>query len=261
MEKLNKNLFDLKNQYTLITGSCGLLGEQHATALSLINSNLILVDINKKKGLELEKKLKKKFNSKIFYFNCDITKKSQILKLKQKLKKLNIHLNVIINNASINPQPKNKTNKDDWGKSIEVGLTGAKNIIEIFHKEMIRKKSGNIINIGSDLSIIAPDQRIYENIKFFKPVSYSVVKHGVVGITKYYSSLLAQYNIRCNCLSPGGVFNNQPRKFVNKITKLIPLKRMAKKNEYIGAIQFLASDASKYMTGHNLVVDGGRSII
>ena len=92
-------------------------------------------------------------------------------------------------------------------------------------------------------------------------MSYSVVKHGIVGITKYYSSLLAQHNIRCNCLSPGGVFNNQPMKFVNKITKLIPLKRMANKNEYIGAIQFLASDASKYMTGHNLIVDGGRSII
>lgn len=261
MEKLNKNLFDLKNKFTLITGSCGLLGEQHAVALSLINSNLILVDINKKKGAKLEKKLKKKFNNKIFYFNCDITKKKEILKLRQKLKKLNINLNVIINNASINPQPKNKTNKNDWSKSIEVGLTGAKNIIETFYREMIKKKSGNIINIGSDLSIIAPDQRIYENEKFFKPVSYSVVKHGIVGITKYYSSLLAQHNIRCNCLSPGGVFNNQPMKFVNKITKLIPLKRMANKNEYIGAIQFLASDASKYMTGHNLIVDGGRSII
>ena len=219
------------------------------------------MDINKKKGAKLEKKLKKKFNNKIFYFNCDITKKKEILKLRQKLKKLNINLNVIINNASINPQPKNKTNKNDWSKSIEVGLTGAKNIIETFYREMIKKKSGNIINIGSDLSIIAPDQRIYENEKFFKPVSYSVVKHGIVGITKYYSSLLAQHNIRCNCLSPGGVFNNQPMKFVNKITKLIPLKRMANKNEYIGAIQFLASDASKYMTGHNLIVDGGRSII
>ena len=261
MEKLNKNLFDLKNKFTLITGSCGLLGEQHATALSLINSNLILVDINKKKGLKLEKKLNERFNNKIFYFNCDITKKKEILKLKQKLKKLNINLNVIINNASINPQPKNKTNENDWSKSIEVGLTGAKNIIETFCEDMIKKKSGNIINIGSDLSIIAPDQRVYENEKFFKPVSYSVVKHGIVGITKYYSSLLAQHNIRCNCLSPGGVFNNQSRKFVNKITKLIPLKRMANKNEYIGAIQFLASDASKYMTGHNLVVDGGRSII
>ena len=113
MEKLNKNLFDLKNKFTLITGSCGLLGEQHATALSLINSNLILVDINKKKGLKLEKKLNERFNNKIFYFNCDITKKKEILKLKQKLKKLNINLNVIINNASINPQPKNKTNEND----------------------------------------------------------------------------------------------------------------------------------------------------
>ena len=92
-------------------------------------------------------------------------------------------------------------------------------------------------------------------------MSYSAVKHGIVGITKYYAALLAKYNVRCNCLSPGGILNNQPKSFVNKLEKLIPLRRMAKKDEYIGAIQFLASDASQYMTGHNLIIDGGRSII
>ena len=100
--------------------------------------------------------------------------------------------------------------------SINVGLTGAKNIIEIFYKDMI-KKSGNIINIGSDLSIIAPDWAIYKNKKYYKPVSYSAVKHGIVGITKYYAALLAKYSTRCNCLSPGGILNNQPKSFVNKL--------------------------------------------
>lgn len=261
MEKLNKNLFDLSKRYTLITGACGLLGEQHSLALSLINSNLILIDIDEKKGLQLKKKLTKRFKNKIFYFNCNITNKQQIINLKKNLTNLNIAISVIINNASINPQPKNQTKDDNWEDSLGVGLTGAKNIIEVFYKDMIKKKHGNIINIASDLSIIAPDQRIYKSKKYYKPISYSVVKHGMVGITKYYASLLGQYNIRCNCLSPGGVFNNQPKKFVNKLKYLIPLNRMAKKNEYIGAIQFLASDATKYMTGHNLIIDGGRSII
>ena len=134
-------------------------------------------------------------------------------------------------------------------------------MIEVFSKDMQRKKSGNIINIGSDLSVIAPDQRLYNAKKNYKPLSYSVVKNGIVGITKYYASLYASKNIRCNCLSPGGVYNKQDAKFVKKLENKIPLKRMASKNEYIGAVQFLASKASSYMTGHNLIIDGGRSII
>ena len=261
MEKQNKNLFNLNKKFTLITGACGLLGEQHSIALSQINSNLVLIDINEKKGLKLKKKLNQKFKNKIYYFNCDIIKTEQLNNLKEKLDNLKIELSVIINNASINPQPQKQSKPGEWENSINVGLTGAKNIIEIFYNDMIKKNSGNIINIGSDLSIIAPDQRIYKNKKYYKPVSYSAVKHGIVGITKYYAALLAKYNVRCNCLSPGGILNNQPKSFVNKLEKLIPLKRMAKKDEYIGAIQFLASDASQYMTGHNLIIDGGRSII
>ena len=261
MEKLNNKIFDLSKKYTLITGACGLLGEQHAIALSMINSNLILVDINNKKGIKLKNRLIKKFRKKVLYFNCDITKKNEINSIKSELNKKNIYISVLINNASINPQPNNILVKNDWDDSINVGLTGTKNMIEIFSTEMIKKKRGNIINIGSDLSVIAPDQRLYKNKKNYKPVSYSVVKNGIVGITKYYASLYASYNVRCNCLSPGGVYNNQDKVFVKKLNKKIPLQRMANKDEYIGAIQFLSSEASKYMTGHNLIIDGGRSII
>ena len=260
MVKQNNNLFDLSSKYTLITGACGLLGEQHSIALSKINSNLILVDINSKKGLGL-KKIKKTFKNKVHYFNCDITKKHQINFLKNELKKKKILVNVLINNASLNPQPNDIKRKNDWEDSIDVGLTGTKNMIEVFSKDMLKRKSGNIINIGSDLSVIAPDQRLYKSIKNYKPVSYSVVKNGIVGITKYYAALYASKNVRCNCLSPGGVYNKQDTKFVKRLKDKIPLKRMARKDEYIGAVQFLASEASKYMTGHNLIIDGGRSII
>ena len=140
MEKLNNKIFDLSKKYTLITGACGLLGEQHAIALSMINSNLILIDINNKKGIKLKNKLIKKFKKKVLYFNCDITKKDEINSIKSELNKKNIYISVLINNASINPQPNNILVKNDWDDSINVGLTGTKNMIEIFSTEMIKKK-------------------------------------------------------------------------------------------------------------------------
>ena len=120
------------------------------------------------------------------------------------------------------------------------------------------KKKGVILNIGSDLSIISPNQEIYEN--FIKPLSYSVVKHGVIGLTKYFSTYFAKFNIRCNALCPGGIFNNQSKKFVNKLKKLIPLKRMAKIDELNESMYYLISEKSSYMTGQSLIVDGGRTI-
>ena len=130
-----------------------------------------------------------------------------------------------------------------------------------------RNDGGVILNIASDLSVIAPDQRIYhqdslpDEIQAVKPITYSVIKHGLIGLTKYLASYWPEKGIRSNALSPGGVFVNQDEEFVTKISKLIPLGRMATNDEYVSAIQFLCSDASIYMNGHNLVIDGGRSII
>ena len=124
-------------------------------------------------------------------------------------------------------------------------------------------KKGNIINISSDLGLIAPDQRIYNNSRKYlstKPVSYSVTKHAIIGLTKYLATYWADHGVRSNCLVPGGVENNQNKYFIKKVKKLIPLGRMAQKNEYKGAIKFLCSEASSYMNGANLVIDGGRTI-
>ena len=126
---------------------------------------------------------------------------------------------------------------------------------------MSKKKNGNILNISSDLGIIAPDQRIYKNKNFIKPITYSVVKHGIIGLTKYTASYWAKDNIRCNAIAPGGIFNNQENSFVKKISNLIPLGRMAKKNEYNALVLFLCSDLSSYLTGSVIVADGGRTII
>jgi len=123
------------------------------------------------------------------------------------------------------------------------------------------KKNAVILNISSDLGIIAPNQNIYKKNNFIKPVSYSVVKHGIIGLTKYTASYWAKNNIRCNAIAPGGIFNNQENTFIKEINKLIPMGRMAKKKEYNGLVLFLCSDLSSYITGSVIVADGGRSII
>ena len=126
---------------------------------------------------------------------------------------------------------------------------------------------GIILNIASDLSVIAPNQNLYkkknvsEHLQPVKPVTYSVIKTGLIGLTRYLASYWANKGVRANALSPGGVYIDQPDDFVIRIEKLIPMGRMATKNDYIGAIQFLCSDASLYMNGQNIVIDGGRSII
>lgn len=152
----------------------------------------------------------------------------------------------------------------NWDKELKVGLTGAFLTSKIIGSEMVKNKNGGIIiNISSDLGIIAPDNRIYNNsskIINVKPITYSVIKHGIIGLTKYLATYWADKKIRTNCLCPGGIYENHNIKFVRKISKLIPLGRMARLDEYKGAIQFLCSDASSYMNGSNLIIDGGRTI-
>jgi len=148
---------------------------------------------------------------------------------------------------------------------LAVGLTGALICSQIFGAEMARARRGVILNIASDLGVIAPDQRIYRRPgvpagrQMVKPVSYSVVKHGLIGLTKYLATYWAEQGVRANAISPGGVFNEQDKDFVRRLTALIPLGRMARLGEYKAAVVFLVSDASLYMNGANLVMDGGRS--
>ena len=151
-----------------------------------------------------------------------------------------------------------------WKRDLNISLTGSLICTKFFGKEMAENNYGVILNIGSDLSIIAPDNRIYNNdkkMKYVKPVSYSVSKHGIVGLTKYTAVYWAKKNIRCNLIAPGGIFNNQPQSFINKIKKLIPLERLASENEYEATIAYMISEASSYVTGAVLTIDGGRTII
>lgn len=256
----------------IITGGAGLLGKEHALAVMEEGANAFLLDTNKKELLKFVNHINnsKKFKGKCFMEICDVTSEAQVKKFLKFLKKTKRKPDVLINNVASNPTSTkkdfttlNKFTVRQWQRDLDVNLTSAFICSKIIGQEMAKNKKGNIINISSDLGLIAPDQRIYNKEKKYflaKPVSYSVAKHAIIGLTKYLATYWADQGVRSNCLVPGGVENNQNKYFIKRVKKLIPLGRMAKKNEYKGAIKFLCSDHSSYMNGSNLVIDGGRTI-
>tara|TARA_R100001377_G_scaffold66566_2_gene41815 strand:- start:1494 stop:2228 length:735 start_codon:yes stop_codon:yes gene_type:complete len=241
------NKFSLKDKVVVITGGAGLLGKMHAEAVIEAGGTAILTDIVD--------------DGKCYYM--DVTDKESIESFVSSLDRVD----VLINNAALNPKmsTQDETNRfedfnlEKWNESLKVNLTGSFLCSQVFINKMIEDKiKGVIINVASDLGVIAPNQTIYEGD--VKPVDYSVTKHGIIGLTKYLSTYFADKGIRVNSISPGGVYTNQSEDFINRLSKLIPMGRMAKADEYKGAIIFMCSEASSYMTGHNLILDGGRTV-
>ena len=255
---MNKVTFNLNNKNILITGGSGFLGTQITKAFLSEKANVYIIDIKKPKKVAAK------------FMQTNITQENELKKVLQFFKLKKIKIDVLINNAAIDyPPNKSKNNsyklenfQDNlWDKDILVSLKGSYLCTKIFGSYMAKFKKGVILNVSSDLGIIAPDQRIYGKSGFVKPVTYSIVKHGIIGLTKYVASYWGKKNIRCNAIAPGGIYNNQDPSFVKKINELIPLGRMAKKNEYNGLILFLCSDLSSYLTGSIIIADGGRTII
>lgn len=268
--------FNLRNNLAIVTGGAGLLGLKHVEALLEANADVIIFDVNEKAIADAVYYYLKKYNKEIFALKVDITKEDEIIKAKEEIfNKYNKYPNILINNAAIDPKFEKNTqiNKsrlenfelNQWNLEISVGLSGAMLCSKIFGYEMSKNKKGVILNIASDLGVIAPDQRLYkqdginEEEQNVKPVTYSVIKHGLIGLTKYIATYWADKGVRCNAFAPGGVFNNHPDEFLNKVTQLIPMGRMANIDEYKASILFLCSDASSYMNGATLNMDGGRS--
>jgi NAD(P)-dependent dehydrogenase (short-subunit alcohol dehydrogenase family) len=256
---MKKITLNLKNKNILITGGNGFLGSQITKALINEKANVYIIDVSDPK---------KKTSAK--HFKSNITDENDLKKILKFFKSKKIKIDVLINNAAVNYSPtKSKKNNfkletfsnDLWDKDISVSLKGSYLCTKVFGTYMSKFKKGTIINVSSDLGIIAPDQRIYKDSGFVKPITYSVVKHGIIGLTKYTASYWGGKNIRCNAIAPGGIYNKQDFSFVKKINQLIPLGRMAKKNEYNGLILFLCSDLSSYITGSVIVADGGRTVI
>jgi NAD(P)-dependent dehydrogenase (short-subunit alcohol dehydrogenase family) len=271
----SNNLFDLTDRVAIITGGTGLLGQQHAEAVAQAGGIPVLADIRINAVDSLSQEWSLRFGNKACAIQTDITNPKSVKKLLNKVLDEYGRIDILINNAANNPKMENKANVEfsrleyfpleQWDADLNVGLKGAFLCSQVIGAEMARRKQGVIVNVASDLAVIAPDQRLYRKPGLsadqqpVKPVTYSVVKTGLIGLTRYLATYWADSGIRVNAISPGGVYNNQPDDFVQRLTSLIPLGRMANANEYQAAILFLCSDASSYMTGTNLVIDGGRS--
>jgi len=258
------SLFNIKGKTIVLTGSSGFLGRQYAHALSKLHANLILVDNQTKKNKQLEINLKKKYKTRPMSFGIDISNQESVSKLTKEIVRNYKKIDILINNATVNPTNHPKYSAkfesyplDLWQKYIDVNLTGLFLCSQEIGKVMAKQKNGVIVNISSIYGNTGADQRIYGKKNMNTPVAYAATKGAFLNFTRYVAAYWQKRNVRVNTLSLGGVFNNQDKDFVKKYSEKTILGRMARNDEYIGALLFLISDASSYMTGANLIVDGG----
>tara|TARA_Y100000590_G_scaffold450726_1_gene590857 strand:- start:1760 stop:2557 length:798 start_codon:yes stop_codon:yes gene_type:complete len=260
--QINK-IFDIRKKTIVITGGSGFLGSQYAEGLSKVGANVVIADINYEICKKLCTEIKKKFSTDPLPIKLDLTNPKSIERMVKTILKKYETIDVLINNAADQGNPKlRKTPFEDfplkdWNKAIDVNLTGVFLCCQQIGKIMKKQRNGVIINISSTYGIVAPDQRIYGSSGQNSAAFYAASKSGILNLTRYLASYWQGTGIRVNTFSPGGVEKNQDPKFIKNYSKRTPLGRMAKKNEYIGPIIFLSSDASSYMTGSNLIVDGG----
>jgi NAD(P)-dependent dehydrogenase (short-subunit alcohol dehydrogenase family) len=269
-------LFDLRDRVAIITGGAGLLGYHHGAILASAGAHVVLLDLPAANPQGRASQLTDEYGSESLGIAGDITSESSLENARELILEKFGRIDILINNAANNPKVEDGNTTwsrlenfplEVWDADIRVGLTGAFLCSRLFGAEMAKRKSGVILNVASDLALIAPDQRLYrveglpDDQQPVKPVTYSVIKTALIGLTRYLATYWSSVNIRVNAISPGGVFNGQSEVFLSRLKQLIPMERMANPDEYQGAILFLCSDASSYMTGANLVIDGGRSCL
>jgi NAD(P)-dependent dehydrogenase (short-subunit alcohol dehydrogenase family) len=261
-------LFSLKNKTAIVTGALGLIGKKHCEALAMAGANVIVGDMNKEACKDFAKNLGKKHTGVAF----DVTNPDSLNKAKVKILKKYKTIDILVNNAAINDMFENPVMAahlsafehypvEAFRKSLEVNITGVFLCSQVFGIVMADQGNGSIINIASTYGIVGPDQSIYRNTEgvqtFYKSAAYPTTKGAVVNFTRFLAAYWGQKGVRVNALSPGGVENGQDEYFYKNYAAKTLLGRMANADDYQGALIFLASDASSYMTGANLIVDGG----
>jgi 2-deoxy-D-gluconate 3-dehydrogenase len=265
--------FDLSGLTAIVTGGTGLLGTEFCKALASAGANVAITDINQQKLGKTLTTIQQDFpDANLIKLVVDVTNTQSIKKCIQEVCQEYEKIDILVNSAAIDAKfdKDSKTSnylkftefpENMWAQSISVNLTGTFLMTQAVCRIMEKYQSGSIIHLGSNYGLVGPDQRIYKknghSSQSFKPPVYSVCKAGLIGLTKFMATYYAGTKIRVNMLTPSGVYNNQDKEFVEKYSKNNVLRRMSKKEEYWGALLFLASDASSYMTGGNLIIDGG----
>ena len=264
-KKLEK-LFSVKNKNIIVTGSSGLLGSYYSKILLELGANIALIDHSSKISKDLEKEYTKK-KSVVKYYNTDLSKPQKIISTFKQIKKDFDSIDVLINNAAFVSAKSFKIKDfknyethpfDLWKKSFEVNVDAVHICCQQTLEVMKKQKAGSIINVSSNYGLLSPTFETYKNEKLWTPPGYAVTKSAILNLTRYIANLYGKYNIRCNTFTPSGVATKKlSKKFIKTYGSRNSFGRMAKLDDYAGPIIFLCSDSSKYMTGANLIVDGG----
>lgn len=245
-------MFSIQNKVVVVTGSSGLLGQHIVESLRNQGGIVFEADIHFKE-----------MNS--FCMQMDITSEEAVKEVMKKVLEIYGKIDGWVNNAY--PRTNDWGNKleniplESWRKNIDMHLNGYFICSRIALEQMKKQKYGSLINMSSIYGISAPDFTVYNGTDMTSPAAYAAIKGGIVNLTKYFAAYYGEHQVRANCISPGGIFDHQPEQFVNNYCSKVPMKRMGNPDDIVSAVHYLLADESSYVTGHNLVVDGGWSII
>ena len=250
------NVFSLNDKTAVVTGGAGLIGKTVCLELAKAGANVYIADVEEKNALKIKKQ-----NKKIKSIRLDITNEKSIEKciktVIQKEKKIDIWINCAYPRTSDWSNKFEEIKYESWKKNVDMHLNGYFLCCQKIAEQMKKQKKGSIINFSSIYGIVGPNFSIYDDTNMTMPAAYSAIKGGIITFTKYLATYYGKHNVRVNAICPGGIFDKQDKKFIKNYEEKTPLKRMGKPEDIAGPILFLASDASSYMTGQSLIVDGG----
>lgn len=258
-----RNKFSLENKTIVVTGACGLLGKEICRALADLQARVVLADINMEAARQFQVELQSTYGGPVLALPLDIRSEDSVKQLLYSLQQQSLEVDGLVNNA----YPRNATYGtafeniplESWRENVDMHLNGYFNMSQQTARVMMKQNHGCIINMASIYGLLGPDFRVYEGTSMTMPAEYSAIKGGVINLTRYMATYLAPFNIRVNSLSAGGIFDGQAQSFVERYCQKTPMGRMGIPEDIAAGVLFLISDLSGYITGQNLVIDGGWS--
>ncbi|MGH7718039.1 MAG: SDR family oxidoreductase [Gemmatimonadaceae bacterium] len=257
--------FSLTGRVAVVTGASGLLGGHFASALAESGADVVLVDVRTEPADERARAISEVTGRRVVAAAGDVRRRDSLEEVLRTTLEQFGRVDVLVNNAALTNSTRSNSYgaafedfpREDWDAILGTNLTGVLHGCQVFGRQMLRAGGGSIVNVASMYGVVSPTHILYEGSGVLQPVAYSVSKAGVIALTRYLGALWARRGVRVNCISPGGVFSDQSATFLERYSAHSPIGRMADPQEMQGALLYLASDASRYCAGHNLVVDGG----